>query len=33
MAVLLPYTKKRFGRGIEYAALQAGVATMRVWTI
>jgi hypothetical protein len=33
MAVLLPYSKKRFGRGIEYAALQAGVATNQVWTI
>jgi hypothetical protein len=33
MAVLLPYGKKRFGRGIEYSALQAGVATKRVWTI
>ena len=33
MAVLLPYTKKRFGRGIDYSTLQAGVATNRVWTI
>jgi hypothetical protein len=33
MAVLLPYARKRFGRGIEYAALQAGVATKRVWTV
>ncbi len=32
MAVLLPYSKKRFGRGFEYAALQGGVATNRVWT-
>jgi hypothetical protein len=33
MALLLPFTKKRFGRGIEYSALQAGVATNRVWTV
>ncbi len=33
MAVLLPYAKKRFGRGIEYSALQAGVATNQVWTV
>ena len=32
MAVLLPYTKKRFGRGMEYSALQADVATNQVWT-
>jgi hypothetical protein len=32
MAVLMPYAKKRFGRGIKYSALQAGVATKQVWT-
>ena len=32
IAVLMPYAKKRFGRGIEYSALQAGVATKKVWT-
>ncbi len=32
MAVLLPYTKKRFGRGIRYSALLAGVATNPVRT-
>jgi hypothetical protein len=31
LAVLLPYTQKRFGRGIEYSALQAEVATNQVW--
>jgi len=33
LAVLLPYTQKRFGRGIEYSALQAGAATNQVWTV
>ena len=33
LTVLLPYTQKRFGRGIEYSALQAGVATNQVWTV
>ncbi len=33
MAVLMPYAKKRFGRGIEYSALQGGVATKQVWAI
>lgn len=33
LAVLLPYSKKRFGRGIEYSALQAGAATHWVWAI
>jgi hypothetical protein len=33
MAVLLPYGRKRFGRGIEYSALQAGVATNQVWSV
>ncbi len=33
LAVLLPYTQKRFGRGIEYSALQAGVSTNQVWTV
>jgi hypothetical protein len=31
IAVLLPYKKKRFGRGIEYGQLQAGSATHQVW--
>jgi hypothetical protein len=33
IAVLLPYVKKRFGRGIEYSALQAGVAINQIWTV
>jgi hypothetical protein len=33
IAVLLPYVKKRFGRGIEYSALQASVATNQIWTV
>lgn len=32
LAVLLPYKKKRFGRGIEYGALQAGPAARQVWS-
>ena len=32
LAVLLPYKKKRLGRGIEYGALRAGAAARRVWT-
>jgi hypothetical protein len=31
MTVLMPYKKKRLGRGIEYASLQAGAATRQVW--
>lgn len=32
MAVLLPYTKKRFRRGVEYGELSAGAAAPAVWT-
>jgi len=32
MAVLLPYTKKRFSRGVEYGELRGGTATRQVWT-
>jgi hypothetical protein len=31
MAVLLPYKKKRFGRGVEYGALRGGTADKQVW--
>ena len=31
LTVLLPYSKKRFGRGIDYAPLQAGAGTRHVW--
>jgi hypothetical protein len=33
MSVLLPYSRKRFGRSFEYSALQAGVAPHRVWSV
>jgi hypothetical protein len=33
LTVLLPYTQKRFGRGIEYLELQASIATNQVWTV
>jgi hypothetical protein len=32
MAVLLPYKSKRFGRGVEYAALRGSSANRQVWT-
>ena len=32
MAVLMPYKKKRFGRGVEYGELRAGAADRQVWT-
>lgn len=32
MAVLMPYKKKRFGRGVEYGELRAGAAGRQVWT-
>jgi hypothetical protein len=31
VAVLLPYKKKRFGRGMEYSDLRGGSADQRVW--
>lgn len=31
LAVLMPYKKKRFGRGIEYEDLRAGTANKQVW--
>lgn len=31
IAVLLPYKKKRFGRGIAYGSLRAAAGTRRVW--
>ena len=31
IAVLLPYKKKRFRRGIEYGSLSAAASTRRVW--
>jgi hypothetical protein len=31
MAVLLPYKKRRFARGIEYGALAAGTARRQIW--
>ncbi|MDR2988199.1 MAG: hypothetical protein LBV34_25525 [Nocardiopsaceae bacterium] len=32
MAVLLPYKKKRLGRGVEYGEFRGGTADNRVWT-
>jgi|SRR5215469_711484 len=32
MAVLLPYKKKRFGRGVQYDELRGGTAEQQVWT-
>jgi len=32
MAVLMPYKKKRFGRGVEYADLRGGTADKQIWT-
>jgi len=32
MAVLLPYKKKRLGRGVEYGELRGGIADKQVWT-
>jgi len=32
MAVLMPYKKKGFGRGVEYGELRAGAADRQVWT-
>ena len=32
MAVLLPYKKKRLGRGIDYSQLRGGRADQHVWT-
>jgi hypothetical protein len=31
-AVLLPYKKKRFGRGIEYGGLTAGLGAAQIWS-
>ena len=31
LAVLLPYKKKRFGRGVEYGPLRAETASAQVW--
>ncbi len=31
LTILLPYSKKRFGRGIEYGQLQAAAGTRHVW--
>jgi hypothetical protein len=31
MRILLPYVKKRFGRGIEYANLRAAGTAQRIW--
>lgn len=31
MTVLLAYKKRRFGRGVEYGDLSAGVAERRIW--
>jgi hypothetical protein len=31
IAVLLPYKKKRFGRGVEYLPLATGGAIQQVW--
>ena len=31
LTVLLPYSKKRFGRGIDYGQLQAAAGTRHVW--
>lgn len=32
MAVLLPYKKKRFGRGVDYEDLRGGTTNKQVWT-
>jgi hypothetical protein len=32
MAVLMPYKKKRFGRGVEHEDLRGGSADTQVWT-
>jgi hypothetical protein len=32
IAVLLPYKKKRFGRGVEYGGLTAGPGAPQVWS-
>lgn len=32
MAVLLPYTKKRLGRGIDYGPIRAEAGSSRIWT-
>jgi hypothetical protein len=32
MAVLLPYKKKRFGRGVDYEDLRGGTTDKQVWT-
>jgi hypothetical protein len=32
IAVLLPYKKKRFGRGFEFLPLQAGLGQSQIWT-
>lgn len=32
IVVLLPYKKKRFGRGVEYLPLQAAAGRPQVWT-
>jgi hypothetical protein len=31
LTVLLPYSKKRFGRGIDYRPIQAGAGTRHIW--
>jgi len=31
LAVLVPYRKKRFGRGVEYDDLRGGTADKQVW--
>lgn len=31
MALLLPYKRKRFGRGVEYGVLHAGTSGRQVW--
>jgi hypothetical protein len=31
LTILLPYSKKRFGRGIDYGQLQAAAGTRHVW--
>jgi hypothetical protein len=31
LTVLLPYSKKRFGSGIDYGQLKAGASTRHVW--
>jgi hypothetical protein len=32
LAVLMPYKRKRFGRGVEYGELRAGAADRQIWT-